>query len=148
MSLYIPTRRPKKKRMSEINVVPYIDVMLVLLVIFMVTTPLLTQGVKVALPQAQATPIKSEAQEPLIVSVDKRGRYFLNVGDNAHKPLSNRVLVTRVKAVMRHRRDNTVYVKGDRQVAYGRVVSVMAALKRAGVEQVGLVTRMPEKPKR
>jgi len=135
--------------MSEINVVPYIDVMLVLLVIFMVTAPMLTQGVQVDLPQAQATPIEShEAQEPLIVSIDKKGRYFLNVGDNASKPLSNKLLVTRIKAVLRHRRDNTVYVKGDRKVAYGHVVNVMAALKRAGVEQVGLVTRFPESPKR
>ncbi len=148
MSLYQPVRRPKRKRMSEINVVPYIDVMLVLLVIFMITAPLLTQGVKVELPQAQAKQIETKGQEPVIVSIDRKGRFFINIGDNPEKPLQQQVLVTRVKAVLRHRHDNTVYVKGDRQVAYGRVVEVMAMLKRAGVEHVGLVTRLPETNKR
>jgi biopolymer transport protein TolR len=144
MSVYQPAGRPRRKRMSEINVVPYIDVMLVLLVIFMVTTPLLTQGVKVELPQARAEPVQSrKGQEPLIVSVDAQGRFYLNVGDKSNKPLDSKTLLTRIQAVLRHRQDSTIYVKGDRKVAYGEVVEVMALLKQAGVEHVGLVTRLP-----
>ncbi len=140
-----PVRRVRKKRMSEINVVPYIDVMLVLLVIFMITTPLLTQGISVELPQTDSTPIEQKDEEPIIVSVDKDGQYFLNLGDNSDKPLATAKLMTRIKAVLKHRQDNTVYVKGDKNANYGKVVVLMAELKQAGVEQVGLVTRMTEK---
>ena len=140
-----PVRRGRKKRMSEINVVPYIDVMLVLLVIFMITTPLLTQGINVELAQTDSTPVEQKDEEPIIVSVDKDGRYYLNLGDNADSPLESRKLMTRIKAVLKHRQDNTVYVKGDKNANYGKVVVLMAELKQAGVEHVGLVTRMTEK---
>ncbi len=139
-----PVRRARKKRMSEINVVPYIDVMLVLLVIFMITAPLLTQGISVELPQTDSTPVEQKDEEPIIVSVDKNGRYYLNLGDNTDKPLATAGLMTRIKAVLRHRQDNTVYVKGDKNANYGKVVVLMAELKQAGVEHVGLVTRMSE----
>jgi len=139
-----PVRRVRKKRMSEINVVPYIDVMLVLLVIFMITTPLLTQGISVELPQTDSTPIEQNDEEPIIISVDKNGRYFLNLGDDSDSPLGSAKLMTRIKAVLKHRQDNTVYVKGDKNASYGKVVVLMAELKQAGVEQVGLVTRMTE----
>ncbi len=138
------TRRPRRKRMSEINVVPYIDVMLVLLVIFMITAPLLTQGVDVELPQTRATPVEQKDEEPIIVSVDRKGRYYLNLGDDSGKPLEAGKLLTRIKAVLRHRQDNTVYVKGDRNASYGKVVTLMAELKQAGVGHVGLLTRMDE----
>lgn len=141
-----PVRRVRKKRMSEINVVPYIDVMLVLLVIFMITTPLLSQGVSVELPQTNSRPIEQKDEEPIIVSVDRDGRYYLNLGDNSNRPLQTRKLMIRIKAVLKHRQDNTVYVKGDKNANYGKVVELMAGLKQAGVTQVGLVTRMPEKP--
>jgi biopolymer transport protein TolR len=147
MSVYQPGGRVRRKRMSEINVVPYIDVMLVLLVIFMVTAPLLTQGVKVELPQAESQNIETKGQEPLIVSVDKQGRFFLNIGDKPDKPVDAKNLTTRIKAVLRHRQDNTVYVKGDRNVPYGDIVEVMALLKQSGVEHVGLVTRLPDAAK-
>ena len=147
MSVYQPGGRVRRKRMSEINVVPYIDVMLVLLVIFMVTAPLLTQGVKVELPQAESQNIETKGQEPLIVSVDKQGRFFLNIGDKPDKPVDAKNLTTRIKAVLRHRQDNTVYVKGDRNVPYGDVVEGMALLKQSGVEHVGLVTRLPDAAK-
>lgn len=147
MSVYQPSGRVRRKRMSEINVVPYIDVMLVLLVIFMVTAPLLTQGVKVELPQAASQNIETKGQEPLIVSVDKQGRFFLNIGDKPDQPVEANNLTTRIKAVLRHRQDNTVYVKGDRNVPYGQVVEVMALLKQSGVEHVGLVTRLPDAAK-
>ena len=144
MSVYQPGGRVRRKRMSEINVVPYIDVMLVLLVIFMVTAPLLTQGVKVELPQAASQNIETKGQEPLIVSVDKQGRFFLNIGDKPDDPVDADKLTSRIKAVLRHRQDNTVYVKGDRNVPYGQVVEVMALLKASGVEHVGLVTKLPD----
>ncbi|MDX1823302.1 MAG: protein TolR [Thiohalomonadales bacterium] len=147
MSVYQPGGRVRRKRMSEINVVPYIDVMLVLLVIFMVTAPLLTQGVKVELPQAASRSIETKGEEPLIVSVDKQGRFFLNIGDKPDKPLDADNLTKRIKAVLRHRQDNTVYVKGDRNVPYGDVVQVMALLKASGVEHVGLVTKLPDTTK-
>jgi biopolymer transport protein TolR len=130
--------------MSEINVVPYIDVMLVLLVIFMVTAPLLTQGIKVELPQADSQNIESKGQEPLVVSVDQQGRFYFNIGDKPDQSLDARKLMVRVKAVLRHRQDSTVYVKGDRNVAYGEVVQVMALLKQSGVEHIGMVTRLPD----
>jgi len=133
--------------MSEINVVPYIDVMLVLLVIFMVTTPLLTQGVKVELPQADSRNIESKGQEPLIVSVDQQGRFYFNIGDKPEQSLDAKKLMVRVKAVLRHRQDSTVYVKGDRNVAYGEVVQVMALLQQSGVEHIGMVTRLPDNVK-
>ena len=147
MSVYQPGGRVRRKRMSEINVVPYIDVMLVLLIIFMVTAPLLTQGVKVELPKADSRNIESKGQEPLIVSVDQQGRFYFNIGDKPDKPVDAKNLTARIKAVLRHRKDSTVYVKGDRNVAYGQVVEVMALLKKSGVEHVGLVTRLPDNVK-
>lgn len=144
MSVYQPGGRVRRKRMSEINVVPYIDVMLVLLVIFMVTAPLLTQGIKVELPQADSQNIESKGQEPLVVSVDQQGRFYFNIGDKPDQSLDAKKLMVRVKAVLRHRQDSTVYVKGDRNVAYGEVVQVMALLKQSGVEHIGMVTRLPD----
>jgi len=139
-----PVRRPRKKRMSEINVVPYIDVMLVLLVIFMITTPLLTEGVKVELPQADASPVDTKDEEPIVVSINKKGQFFLNLGKDTHKPIKNNELIKNIKTVLRHRTDKTVYVKGDRKVEYGKVVTMMALLKQSGIEHVGLVTRLDE----
>ena len=147
MSVYQPGGRIRRKRMSEINVVPYIDVMLVLLVIFMVTAPLLTQGIKVELPQAGSQNIESKGQEPLVVSVDQQGRFYFNIGDKPDQSLDAKNLMLRVKAVLRHREDSTVYVKGDRNVAYGEVVQVMALLKQSGVEHIGMVTRLPDSVK-
>ena len=144
MSVYQPGGRVRRKRMSEINVVPYIDVMLVLLVIFMVTAPLLTQGIKVELPQADSQNIESKGQEPLVVSVDQQGRFYFNIGDKPDQSLDAKKLMVRVKAVLRHRQDSTVYVKGDRNVAYGEVVQVMALLKQSGLEHIGMVTRLPD----
>lgn len=136
--------RVKRKRMSEINVVPYIDVMLVLLVIFMVTAPLLTQGVEVELPETAAETIEKSQEEPLVVSVNREGRYFLNLGEQSDKPLDSAVLVQRVKAVLRQRQDKTVYIKGDKDANYGQVVEVMALLQQSGVKGLGLVTRSPD----
>ena len=123
------TRRRGKRLMSEINVVPYIDVMLVLLVIFMITAPLLAQGVKVELPQGEAQPIDETAKEPLIVTVDAAGKYFLNVGENQARPVSNDELVRRVSIVLKQQPSLPVLVRGDKSANYGQVVSAMTLLR-------------------
>ncbi|TDY01670.1 protein TolR [Thiohalophilus thiocyanatoxydans] len=137
-------RRVKRKRMSEINVVPYIDVMLVLLIIFMVTAPLLSEGIEVNLPESGAKTLEETEEEPLVVSVNREGDYFINLGEQADKPLQAETLVQRVNAILRQRNDKTVYVKGDRDANYGQVVTMMATLQEAGVRDLGLVTRSPD----
>ena len=130
--------------MAEINVVPYIDVMLVMLVIFMITAPLLTQGVRVDLPEAAAEPMDPDQQEPLVVSVDAAGNLYLNIGDAPDTPIDGEALVQQIAAVLRRRQDQTVLVRGDQAVNYGAVVSAMVLLQQAGVPHVGLVTEPPE----
>jgi len=131
----------KRKLMGEINVVPYIDVMLVLLVIFMVTAPLLTQGVKVDLPKAGAEPIDDVADHlPLIISVDAEGNLYINVGDDEEEPSSGKKIVAHVSAVLRNRPDTPVLVKADRMVPYGNVIGAMVLLQQSGDESVGFVT--------
>jgi biopolymer transport protein TolR len=129
--------------MAEINVVPYIDVMLVLLIIFMVTAPMLMQGVKVELPDAAAEPVENQDSEPLIVSVNSAGQFFLNLGADEQRPLSLATIRQRVGAVMRRSPDKPVLVWGDEAVPYGEVVTLMAALQEAGAPGVGLVTEDP-----
>ncbi|HLQ24516.1 MAG TPA: protein TolR [Acidiferrobacterales bacterium] len=126
--------------MSEINVVPYIDVMLVLLIIFMITAPLLTQGVKVDLPQANANPVDNPDQETIVVTVDRKGRYFLDERD-----IDADALVTKVAAILRLRPQTPVLIRGDRNVAYNEVVKAMVLLQAAGAPSVGLITQSPEK---
>ena len=130
--------------MAEINVVPYIDVMLVMLVIFMITAPLLTQGVKVDLPEAAAQPIEESDKEPLVVSVDADGNLYLNVGEAPDDPVAAEGLVQTVAAVLRRQPQKSVLVRGDHAVDYGAVVSAMVLLQQAGVPNVGLVTEPPE----
>jgi len=126
--------------MSEINVVPYIDVMLVMLVIFMITAPLLNQGVDVELPQAEAEPISGEQQDPLVLTVDAEGRYFLNIGGDPEVAIDAETLVVRTAAVLRRRPKVSVLVRGDANVEYGLVVAAMSLLQQAGAARVGLVT--------
>jgi biopolymer transport protein TolR len=131
----------KRKLIGEINVVPYIDVMLVLLVIFMVTAPLLTQGVDVELPKAGAEPIKNVPNHPpLVVSVDAEGNLYINVGDNEDEPVSGKDIVARTGAVLRNRPETPVLIKADRAVQYGFVVGAMVLLQQGGAEHVGFVT--------
>ena len=135
------TPMQKRKLMGEINVVPYIDVMLVLLVIFMVTAPLLTQGVKVELPKAGAEPIEDVPDHPpLVLSVDAEGNLYLNVGDDEDKPASGKEIVAHVGAVMRNRPDTPMLIKADRAVPYGNVVGAMVLLQQGGADSVGFVT--------
>lgn len=133
-------RSKKKKPMAEINVVPYIDVMLVLLVVFMITAPLLMQGVKVELPQTPAQPLENKDDEPLIVSVKADGSFYLNLGgeQEAAKPLEQ--IQQTVAKVLRQKPNTPVLVWGDVNVPYGEVVKAMTSLQTAGAPSVGLVT--------
>ena len=143
------SRRTKgRKPMAEINVVPYIDVMLVLLVIFMITVPLLTEGVKVDLPQAEARPMNEEAKRPLVVTVDKTGGLFLTYDDDRTLPVGRQELLEKAAAILRLNPDIPVLVKGDRDVGYGQVVGAMVLLQQAGAPKVGLVTEPREEPKK
>jgi len=136
--------RKTKKRIlvAEINVVPYIDVMLVLLIVFMITAPLLMQGVKVELPQASASPMDKD-EEPLIVSIKPDGSLYINLGENEKQAVSIEVVKQQVSAVLKNKPQTAVLVWGDRNVAYGKVVTLMADLQSAGAESVGLVTEPP-----
>ena len=134
-------RHKKRKPMAEINVVPYIDVMLVLLVIFMITAPLVTAGVKVDLPSADAEPISNDDEPPLVASIDKSGNYYLSVGDSRDKSLTEDELIDLVKAQQELKPNTQIVVNGDRDVAYGRVVRLMVLLQEnAGMESIGLMT--------
>lgn len=136
-------KKARKKPMAEINVVPYIDVMLVLLVIFMVTAPLLNQGVKVDLPQAASAPIDNKDQEPLIISIKADGSYYIKLGkdEESAKPLSE--VSEQVGKIVKLRPETPVLVWGDTSVPYGKVVELMSRLTQAGAESVGLVTEPP-----
>lgn len=135
------TRRARRKPMSEINVVPYIDVMLVLLVIFMVTAPLLYQGVSVDLPQQAAEPLPQEDQDPVILTVTGEGEYMLSIGNDPDEPISPEEISDLVARVIRNNPGVPVLVRGDRNVAYGHVLTAMATLQQAGAPQVGLMTQ-------
>jgi len=136
--------RKRKKQMSEINVVPYIDVMLVLLVIFMITAPLLTQGINVNLPKVDAKPVDQSDNEPVVVSIDREGNYYIDSGENPDEPVSADVLVNKVAAFIRNNPEQPVYIKGDSDASYGHVVTAMALLQRAGVPNIGMLTDPPE----
>lgn len=141
--------KEKRKPLAEINVVPYIDVMLVLLVIFMITAPLLTQGVKVNLPQAQAKVIDDDNKTPIVLSVDVNGRYYLNISADPSLPLPSDQILTRVAAELQLAKQKQevspkVMVRGDLHVDYGKVVEAMSLLQQAGADEVGLMTKSPE----
>ena len=141
-------RLRRRKLMGEINVVPYIDVMLVLLVIFMITAPLLKEGVKVDLPEAGAQPIDAEflaKHEPLILTIDSRGRLYINFGQNQDKPSSEETVSARTSALLRRDPQTPVLVKADTTVPYGTVVRAMVLLQHAGATKVGFLTD-PIKP--
>ena len=139
------TRRSRRRPMSEINVVPYIDVMLVLLVIFMITAPLLNLGVEVELPEADAEPLDTQqSDEPLVITVLKNGDLYLNAGGDLDGTSSGLIdaesLVTIVSAIVRRNPDIQVLVGGDRAVGYGEVYNAMVLLQKAGVHKVGLMS--------
>ncbi|MGB3724414.1 MAG: protein TolR [Glaciecola sp.] len=138
--------RKRRKPVSEINVVPYIDVMLVLLVIFMATAPLVTQGVKVDLPKAEAQTIETEDEAMMIVSVDAEGLYYLNVGDDPSQAMPAQAIADLVKTRLSVSPSTPVVVNGDGKVSYDKVIELMVLLQRAGVPSVGLMTDPNELP--
>ena len=134
------SRRP----IADINVVPFIDVMLVLLVIFMITTPLLTQGVKVNLPQTSTKALTEQQKEPLIVTVDAMGNFYLNLADKPNQAITARTLsylVTNQLATQQNGEQRPVLVRGDKNANYGKVVEAMVLLQQAGAKSVGLITQ-------
>ena len=136
--------RKRRRPVSEINVVPYIDVMLVLLIIFMVTAPLVTQGVKVDLPKAEAQPLEDDSKPPLIASVDADGNYVLNIAEDQEQAVTAVDVATLVAAHLRIEPETPVVVKGDGAVPYSNIVQLMVLLQRAGAPSVGLMTAPPE----
>ena len=131
--------RPRRKLASDINVVPYIDVMLVLLIIFMITAPLLTQGIEVDLPETGADALTNPA-EPVTLTVDAKGRYFLDIGENTNRALADDEVVKRVAAVLRAKPDTMILIRGDKRVDYGRVAFGMGLLQEAGATKVGFAS--------
>lgn len=136
-------RARRRKLMGEINVVPYIDVMLVLLIIFMITAPLLKEGIKVDLPAAGAQPLDAAflaRHEPLIVTIDSHGKLYVNIGRGADLPLAEAAVEARAAAVLRRDPATPVLVKADTTVPYGSVVRAMVLLQKAGAAKVGFLT--------
>jgi biopolymer transport protein TolR len=133
-------RRARRRAMAEINVTPFVDVMLVLLIVFMVTAPLLTVGVPVDLPKTKAQTL-GQANEPLSVTVKRNGSIFLQ-----NQPIAEDALVPKLTAIAANGYDQRIFVRGDRAVDYGRVMEVMGLLSAAGFTHIGLVTDVP-KPK-
>jgi biopolymer transport protein TolR len=137
--------------LAEINVVPYIDVMLVLLIIFMVTAPLLFQGVDVNLPSASAKPIDSKKHEPIVVSIDAQGNYYLNIAKNPAAIISASDLFKCVASELKRSSGSTVslerriLVKGDKAISYGRLIQAMVLMQRAGASNVGLITKFDDR---
>jgi biopolymer transport protein TolR len=133
----------KRRAVAEINVVPYIDVMLVLLIIFMITAPIVQQGVEIELPKLTANSLPPDQQEPVILTVSKTGDYYLNIGDNLKEPVSDEVVTQRIALVLKQKPTTPVLVRGDKDVDYGAVTTAMVLLQLAGVEKVGLMTEQP-----
>lgn len=140
MQPQVPRRRP----MAEINVVPYIDVMLVLLIIFMVTAPMLVQSVQVKLPEVEATPTNiTPDDDVLILTVDATGRYFIEQDDRDVEPMSLAAIIDYTGKISRSVKTTQVMIRGDEQVPYGKVVALMGGLQAEGIVNVGLITEAP-----
>ena len=135
-----PHDSDEEQSMADINVTPLVDVMLVLLIIFMITAPMLHQGIEVALPQAEAAALPQRIQDPLIVSINRDGLVFLQ-----DQPIHQSQLVERLASLLEARAEDTVFLKGDREVSYGRIMEVLDLLHQGGIVNVGMVT---EKPRR
>ena len=134
-------KKLKRKPLAEINVVPYIDVMMVLLVIFMISTPLLTQGVKVDLPQASTETLELEVSETIIAKVDQRGNYYLTLGTSNEESVTRDSLLEQVKQKMSQNPKTTVLVAGDEQTEYRLIMDLLVILSEADVPNVGLMTK-------
>ena len=130
----------KRKLVSDINVVPYIDVMLVLLVVFMVSAPLMVQGILLNLPEASNEPLPREQQDPLIISVDSKGQFYLEIQSSQKEPLALIQLSEKISSILKINPSLQVVVRGDGQVEYQRIISLMSELQNTGVDNVGLIT--------
>ena len=136
--------KKKRKLMAEINVVPYVDVTLVLLVVFMVATPLLIQGVDVSLPKTISSPLETKQEAPLIVTIESNGILYINLGPNKKQVISKSDLSDRVTKILRQKPSTSVFVWGDENAFYGEIVKLMTLLQEAGASSVGLVTENPQ----
>lgn len=134
--------KSSRRMMSEINVTPFVDVMLVLLIVFMVTAPLLTAGVQVDLPKEDAPPLPGQ-DEPLSISIDKKGVIYIQ-----EKKIELDELMGKLEAITKRKKDTRIFLNGDKDIDYGRVMNVMAAINNAGYTKVGLVTEQPEEKRR
>ena len=130
----------KRKLVSDINVVPYIDVMLVLLVVFMVSAPLMVQGILLNLPEASNEPLPREQQDPLIISVDSKGQFYLEIQSSQNEPLALIQLSEKISSILKINPSLQVVVRGDGQVEYQKIISLMSELQNTGVDNVGLIT--------
>ncbi|WP_144206737.1 protein TolR [Shewanella donghaensis] len=138
-------QRKRRRPVAEINVVPYIDVMLVLLIIFMVTAPIVSQGVNVELPQGEAEALPAESKPPIVASIDQNGDYFLNIGSGSNnESLELDEISVQVGAMIQLEPERPVVVKADRRIPYESVIQLMVSLQGAGVPAVGLMTDSPE----
>ncbi|HBF48594.1 MAG TPA: protein TolR [Shewanella frigidimarina] len=138
-------QRKRRRPVAEINVVPYIDVMLVLLIIFMVTAPIVSQGVKVELPQGNAESLPPDSKPPIVASIDAAGQYFLNIGSSSNSEVMDLEQVsTEVGALIQLEPLRPVVVKADRMIPYESVIQLMISLQGAGVPAVGLMTDSPK----
>ncbi|HEV7518239.1 MAG TPA: protein TolR [Thermoanaerobaculia bacterium] len=140
---FTPGRDGDDGVLADINVTPLVDVMLVLLIIFMIAAPMLHQGIEVALPRAQAKNLPLKVEDPIVLSINRDGQIYLR-----ETPVPTADLVDRLKAQLQARPDDTVFLKGDRDAPYGRVVDVLDILQRGGIQHVGMVTERPEKGRR
>ncbi len=138
--MMLNSRLGKRRTIAEINIVPYVDVMLVLLVIFMVTAPMINQGVDVDLPRASAKSMPQTDQQPIIVSVNQKGELFLNISPAPYSPINAERLRNEVTAALLRNAKRPVVVKADKRVNYDTVLQAMVLLQRAGVPSVGLET--------
>ena len=131
-----------EQSMADINVTPLVDVMLVLLIIFMITAPMLHQGIEVVLPQAEAASLPQRAQDPLVLSINREGLVFLQ-----DQPIHQSQLIERLSSLLEARDEDTVFIKGDREVSYGRIMEVLDLLNQGGIVNVGMVTEKPSRPR-
>ncbi len=132
--------RYKRRLISDINMVPFIDIVLVLLVAFMVASPLMQQGVDVSLPKTQSDALKPNKNDTLIISVKADGSYFLDVGQNQKNAITLKEMISKIEKIRRRSPNIAVLVRGDSNVNYGKIVNAMSGLQQAGITDIGLVT--------
>ena len=147
MQMQTRSKKVRRRPIAEMNLVPYIDVMLVLLVIFMITAPLLTQGVHVQLPSASAKALPPKKDMPIIVTVNQQGDFFLNTSPTPDQAMTPQNLMsavsTQIITAQTEHKEQDIYVKGDRNANYGQVMQAMVLLQKAGAADVGLITKNP-----